>query len=108
MLPTPTKNGLLQKNSLQSAAQGESGWRSGWQWQKERDRRSCGNRPPILAAWAGTNQLPVMEAHLSRDQAIKACTAKTSVVMGPLGDDLAVIKQLRKEQTKRFAFTAGS
>ncbi|CAB1444172.1 unnamed protein product, partial [Pleuronectes platessa] len=64
----------------------------------------------------------VMEAHLSRDQAIKACTAQTSAVMGPLGEDLAVIKQLRKERTKndkvelysdikglqRFAFTTGS
>ncbi|XP_034428212.1 coiled-coil domain-containing protein 58 [Hippoglossus hippoglossus] len=49
----------------------------------------------------------MMEAHLSRDQAIKACIAKTSAVVGQLreerakdGEDLAVIKQLRKEQTK--------
>ena len=49
----------------------------------------------------------MMEAHLSRDQAIKACIAKTSAVVGQLredrakdGEDLAVIKQLRKEQSK--------
>ncbi|XP_060934112.1 protein MIX23-like, partial [Limanda limanda] len=49
----------------------------------------------------------VMEAHLSRDQAIKAFYSQTSSVMGQLGEerakdceDLTVIKQLRKEQTK--------
>ena len=49
----------------------------------------------------------MMEAHLSRDQAIKACIAQTSEAMGHLreertkdADNLAVLKQLRKEQTK--------
>ncbi|XP_047199063.1 uncharacterized protein LOC118121156 isoform X2 [Hippoglossus stenolepis] len=49
----------------------------------------------------------MMEVHLSRDQAVKACIAKASAVVGQLGEerakdceDLAVIKQLRKEQTK--------
>ncbi|XP_060949769.1 protein MIX23 [Limanda limanda] len=49
----------------------------------------------------------MMEAHLSRDQAIKGCIAKTSAVVGQLreerakdGENLAVLKQLRKEQTK--------
>ncbi|XP_060940486.1 WD repeat-containing protein 37-like [Limanda limanda] len=52
---------------------------------------------------------PMMEAHLSRDQAIKGCIAKTSAVVEQLreerakdGEDLAVLKQLRKEQTKVF------
>ncbi|CAL8234827.1 unnamed protein product [Boreogadus saida] len=49
----------------------------------------------------------MMEAHLSRDKAIKACLAQTSEAMGHLreertkdADNLAVLKQLRKEQTK--------
>ncbi|CAL8312483.1 unnamed protein product [Merluccius merluccius] len=49
----------------------------------------------------------MMEAHLSRDKAIKACIAQTSEVVGHLreertkdADNLAVLKQLRKEQTK--------
>ncbi|XP_056220950.1 protein MIX23 isoform X1 [Seriola aureovittata] len=49
----------------------------------------------------------MMEAHLSRDKAIKACIAQTSEVVGQLreerakdGENLAVNKQLRKEQTK--------
>ncbi|XP_071397995.1 protein MIX23 [Centroberyx affinis] len=49
----------------------------------------------------------MMEAHLSRDKAIKACIAQTSDVVGRLreerakdGENLALIKQLRKEQTK--------
>lgn len=49
----------------------------------------------------------MMEAHLSRDKAIKACIAQTSEVVGQLRDqrgkdseNLAIIKQLRKEQTK--------
>lgn len=49
----------------------------------------------------------MMEAHLSRDKAIKACIAQTSEVVGQLreerakeGENLAIIKQLRKEQTK--------
>ncbi|CAN9506292.1 unnamed protein product [Ophioblennius macclurei] len=49
----------------------------------------------------------MLEAHLSRDKAIKACIAQTSEVVGQLreerakdGENLAVIKQLRKEQTK--------
>lgn len=49
----------------------------------------------------------MMEAHLSRDKAIKACIAQTSEVVGRLREDrakdsenLALIKQLRKEQTK--------
>ncbi|CAB1428689.1 unnamed protein product [Pleuronectes platessa] len=53
--PTPTKNGLVQKNSLHSAAQGESGWRFGWQWQKERDRRNCG-KPSSYPSSLGWNQ----------------------------------------------------
>ena len=51
--------------------------------------------------------LQMIEAHLSRDKAIKACIAKTSEAMGHLraertkdADNLAVLKQLRKEQTK--------
>ncbi|KAK2859499.1 hypothetical protein Q5P01_004119 [Channa striata] len=49
----------------------------------------------------------MMEAHLSRDKAIKACIAQTSEVVGQLreerakdSENLAMIKQLRKEQTK--------
>ncbi|XP_026217577.1 coiled-coil domain-containing protein 58 [Anabas testudineus] len=49
----------------------------------------------------------MMEAHLSRDKAIKACIAQTSDVVGQLreerakeSENLAIIKQLRKEQTK--------
>uniref|UniRef100_A0A4W6DLC3 Protein MIX23 n=1 Tax=Lates calcarifer TaxID=8187 RepID=A0A4W6DLC3_LATCA len=49
----------------------------------------------------------MMEAHLSRDKAIKACIAQTSEVVGQLREErakdsnnLAIIKQLRKEQTK--------
>lgn len=49
----------------------------------------------------------MMEAHLSRDKAIKSCIAQTSEVVGQLreerakdSDNLALIKQLRKEQTK--------
>ncbi|XP_059183017.1 protein MIX23 isoform X1 [Centropristis striata] len=49
----------------------------------------------------------MMEAHLTRDKAIKSCIAQTSVVVGQLreerakdSENLALIKQLRKEQTK--------
>ncbi|XP_062841862.1 protein MIX23 [Trichomycterus rosablanca] len=49
----------------------------------------------------------LMEAHRSRDKAIKTCILETSEVVGRLrkervkdNDDLSVIKQLRKEQTK--------
>ncbi|KAM3860867.1 protein MIX23 [Diretmus argenteus] len=49
----------------------------------------------------------MMEAHLSRDKAIKHCIAQTSEVVGRLreervkdSENLALIKQLRKEQTK--------
>nr|XP_046227236.1 protein MIX23 [Scatophagus argus] len=49
----------------------------------------------------------MMEAHLSRDKAIKSCIAQTSEVVGQLreqrakdNDNLALIKELRKEQTK--------
>uniref|UniRef100_A0A3B4BL19 Protein MIX23 n=1 Tax=Periophthalmus magnuspinnatus TaxID=409849 RepID=A0A3B4BL19_9GOBI len=49
----------------------------------------------------------MMEAHLSRDQTIKTCIAQTSEVVGQLrearakdGDNMALLKQLRKEQTK--------
>lgn len=48
-----------------------------------------------------------MEAHLSRDKAIKSCIIETSAVVGQLreerakdSDNLSIIKQLRKEQTK--------
>lgn len=48
----------------------------------------------------------MMEAHLSRDKAIKSCIAETSEVVRRLreerakdSDNLALIKQLRKEQT---------
>lgn len=48
----------------------------------------------------------MMEAHLSRDKAIKSCIAQTSEVVGRLreerakdSENLALIKQLRKEQT---------
>lgn len=53
----------------------------------------------------------MMEAHLSRDKAIKACIAQTSEVVGHLreerakdSENLAIIKQLRKEQTKVSLF----
>ncbi|KAL7835473.1 hypothetical protein SRHO_G00278200, partial [Serrasalmus rhombeus] len=49
----------------------------------------------------------LLEAHLSRDKAIKACITETSAVVAQLreerakdGDNLSIIKQLRKEQTK--------
>lgn len=49
----------------------------------------------------------LLEAHQSRDKAIKSCIAQTSEVVGRLREDrakdnenLALIKQLRKEQTK--------
>uniref|UniRef100_A0A8C1C9Y2 Protein MIX23 n=1 Tax=Cyprinus carpio TaxID=7962 RepID=A0A8C1C9Y2_CYPCA len=49
----------------------------------------------------------LMEVHLSRDKAIKSCITETSAVVGQLrekrakdSDNLSVIKQLRKEQTK--------
>ncbi|XP_042366670.1 protein MIX23 isoform X1 [Plectropomus leopardus] len=49
----------------------------------------------------------MMEAHLTRDKAIKSCIAQTSEVVGQLrqerakdSENLALIKQLRKEQTK--------
>ncbi|XP_076868787.1 protein MIX23 [Brachyhypopomus gauderio] len=49
----------------------------------------------------------LMEAHLSRDKAIKTCIRETSAVIGQLreerakdNDNLSLIKQLRKEQTK--------
>ncbi|XP_058621773.1 protein MIX23-like [Onychostoma macrolepis] len=48
-----------------------------------------------------------MEAHLSRDKTIKSCITETSAVVGQLreerakdSDNLSIIKQLRKEQTK--------
>ncbi|XP_049421876.1 protein MIX23 isoform X2 [Epinephelus fuscoguttatus] len=49
----------------------------------------------------------MMEAHLTRDKAIKSCIAQTSEVVGQLreerakdSENLELIKQLRKEQTK--------
>ncbi|KAK5849661.1 hypothetical protein PBY51_013976 [Eleginops maclovinus] len=49
----------------------------------------------------------MMEAHLTRDTAIKSCIAQTSEVVGQLredrakdSDNLALLRQLRKEQTK--------
>ncbi|XP_020781385.2 protein MIX23 [Boleophthalmus pectinirostris] len=49
----------------------------------------------------------MMEAHLSRDRAIKTCIAQTSEIVGQLrearskdGDNMTLLKQLRKEQTK--------
>uniref|UniRef100_A0A8C6T6N6 Protein MIX23 n=1 Tax=Neogobius melanostomus TaxID=47308 RepID=A0A8C6T6N6_9GOBI len=49
----------------------------------------------------------MMEAHLSRDRAIKTCIAQSSEVVGQLRearakdcDNMALIKELRKEQTK--------
>ncbi|XP_077100771.1 protein MIX23 [Siphateles boraxobius] len=49
----------------------------------------------------------LMEAHLSRDKAIKSCITETSAVVRQLrekrakdSDNLSIIKQLRKEQTK--------
>ncbi|XP_041823517.1 protein MIX23 [Melanotaenia boesemani] len=48
----------------------------------------------------------MMEAHMNRDKAIKACIAQTSEVVGQLrerrakdSENMALIKQLRKEQT---------
>ncbi|XP_069015508.1 protein MIX23 [Embiotoca jacksoni] len=48
----------------------------------------------------------MMEAHLSRDKAIKVCIAQTSELVGHLreerakdNENLALIKQLRNEQT---------
>ncbi|XP_077365498.1 protein MIX23 isoform X3 [Festucalex cinctus] len=49
----------------------------------------------------------MVEAHLNRDKAIKECITHTSEVVGHLREarskdsaDMALIKQLRKEQTK--------
>lgn len=49
----------------------------------------------------------LVEAHLSRDKAIKTCIIETSEVVGRLrearakdSDNLSIIKQLRKEQNK--------
>ncbi|KAA0704746.1 Coiled-coil domain-containing protein 58 [Triplophysa tibetana] len=49
----------------------------------------------------------LMEAHLSRDKAIKTCITETSAVVGQLreeraknSDNMSIVKQLRKEQTK--------
>ncbi|XP_072306950.1 protein MIX23 [Eucyclogobius newberryi] len=49
----------------------------------------------------------MMDAHLSRDRAIKNCLAQTSQVVGRLqearakdDDNMALLKQLRNEQTK--------
>ncbi len=49
----------------------------------------------------------LMKAHVSRDKAIKSCIKETSAVVGQLreerakdSDNLLIIKQLRKEQTK--------
>ncbi|KAK5897860.1 hypothetical protein CgunFtcFv8_015326 [Champsocephalus gunnari] len=49
----------------------------------------------------------MMEAHLTRDKAIKSCIGQTSEVMGQLreerakdSDSLVLLRQLRKEQTK--------
>ncbi|KAK1885387.1 Coiled-coil domain containing protein 58 [Dissostichus eleginoides] len=49
----------------------------------------------------------MMEAHLTRDKAIKSCIAQTSEVMGHLreerakdSDNMTLLRQLRKEQTK--------
>ncbi|KAA8580752.1 protein MIX23 isoform X1 [Etheostoma spectabile] len=49
----------------------------------------------------------MMEAHMTRDKAIKSCIAQTSEVVGQLreerakdSENLALLKQLRKEQTK--------
>lgn len=61
---------------------------------------------------AMTSCIPqLMEAHLSRDKAIKSCIAQTSEVVGQLreerakdSENLALIKQLRKEQTKVSPF----
>lgn len=54
-----------------------------------------------------------MEAHLSRDKAIKSCITETSAVLGKLreerakdSDNLSIIKQLRKEQTKVIPMSA--
>lgn len=51
--------------------------------------------------------LQLIEAHTSRGKAIKGCIAETSAVVGRLreervkdSDNLSLIKQLRKEQTK--------
>ncbi|XP_062377585.1 protein MIX23 [Sardina pilchardus] len=49
----------------------------------------------------------LIDAHISRDKAIKTCIAETSAVVGRLreerskdNDNLSLMKQLRKEQTK--------
>ncbi|XP_053311258.1 protein MIX23 [Spea bombifrons] len=49
----------------------------------------------------------LQNAHLSRDKAIKSCIAQTSVTVNKLqgdrkkdSDNLAIVKQLRKEQSK--------
>ncbi|XP_041924841.1 protein MIX23 isoform X2 [Alosa alosa] len=49
----------------------------------------------------------LIDAHTSRDKAIKTCIAETSAVVGRLreerskdSDNLSLMKQLRKEQTK--------
>lgn len=49
----------------------------------------------------------MMEVHLNRDKAIKACIAQTSEVVEKMreqraqdSENLGLIKQLRKEQTK--------
>lgn len=70
--------------------------------------------PPSFSLSYGSSLLSVitspvpqmMEAHLSRDKAIKSCIAETSEVVRRLreerakdSDNLALIKQLRKEQT---------
>lgn len=54
----------------------------------------------------------MMEAHLSRDKAIKACIAQTSKLVGHLREErtkdeanLAVLRLLRKEQTKVIPHT---
>ncbi|XP_069491917.1 protein MIX23 isoform X2 [Ambystoma mexicanum] len=53
------------------------------------------------------SEFQLVEAHLSRDKAIKKCIAQTSTVVNKLredrlknADDIPLIKQLRKEQTK--------
>lgn len=54
-----------------------------------------------------------MEAHLSRDKAIKSCITDTSAIVRQLrekrakdSDNLTIIKQLRKEQTKVIPLSA--
>ncbi|XP_033964881.2 protein MIX23-like isoform X1 [Pseudochaenichthys georgianus] len=66
-------------------------------------------RPPgrIRPARPFGMALEMMEAHLTRDKAIKSCIAQTSEVMGQLreerakdSDNLVLLRQLGKEQTK--------